>query len=517
MKHRAKYLVAMCVALASAGAFAPRAVAAPLASDQVRILGIRLEVSPGSLDAPRNVLVLIDTALKDGAGNDVSSSPIFTNWKVRGELSGPGLDGVVALEGRAGAKLEVPPLLLVGNYIIDGLRLVDGAGSTVLAATPSLVRIRVVEKIIVSQVTSRPLSIDEIRDKGIIIDESNFTAIQFTFGFTTESGVVPIDFDVAFPQDDELEEEGGGLSFPPILPGIDTPNLDIQGIILERPPDFDDVEIPPIPGILVIPGNIAFLNQFFQVMLLVSNVAPAGSQLVVTSATAELLLPFGPDGAPETTDDPLAPARTAAFPEGTLATEVRNAATGGPEFGPGEDANGEFLVEGRTVGTHRLKVTIEAELRLATGQIVPLSGTVFGTVVVRNPSFTLTLNHPDVVRAGETYTLAVTITNISETPANLVRLTLDPTLISGATLVGHSNGDPLLPFGTAEVDQIRAGDATTVNYQLIARQSGRVTAAAFQAEAGAAGAFLLRTGIGDRGIPLSPSCRPTRTISPATS
>jgi hypothetical protein len=71
------------------------AAAALLASDQVRILGIRLEVSPATLDAPRNVPILINTALKDGADNDVSSAPTLANWKVRGELSGPGLDGVV--------------------------------------------------------------------------------------------------------------------------------------------------------------------------------------------------------------------------------------------------------------------------------------------------------------------------------------------------------------------------------------------------------------------------------------
>jgi hypothetical protein len=179
MKRCVTYAGAIVVAIFLPLIGVDPAAAAPLASDQVRILGIRLEVSPATLDAPRNVPILIDTALKDGAGNDVSSAPTFADWKVRGELSGPGIDGIVSLEVRAGAKLEVPPLLVVGNYIIDGLRLVDAGGSTVLPATPSLVRIRAVEKVIVSQVTSRPLSIDEIRDKGIVIDESNFTAIQF--------------------------------------------------------------------------------------------------------------------------------------------------------------------------------------------------------------------------------------------------------------------------------------------------------------------------------------------------
>ena len=35
-----------------------------------------------------------------------------------------------------------------------------------------------------------------------------------------------------------------------------------------------------IPALLLIPGNIAFLNQFFSVQLLVSNQAPDGTPLV---------------------------------------------------------------------------------------------------------------------------------------------------------------------------------------------------------------------------------------------
>ena len=44
--------------------------------------------------------------------------------------------------------------------------------------------------------------------------------------------------------------------------------------------------------------------------------------------------------------------------------------------------------------------------------------------VVRNPSFTLTFTHPEVVNAGEPYTLDVTVTNTSESPANFVSVDL---------------------------------------------------------------------------------------------
>jgi hypothetical protein len=60
-------------------------------------------------------------------------------------------------------------------------------------------------------------------------------------------------------------------------------------------------------------------------------------------------------------------------------------------------------------------------------------------VLVRNPSFTLTFTHPDVVTAGEAYTLDVTVTNTSAVPANFVSVNLFDRNLSGATLVGSGS------------------------------------------------------------------------------
>ena len=48
---------------------------------------------------------------------------------------------------------------------------------------------------------------------------------------------------------------------------------------------------PPITGLLVIPGNIAFLNQFFSVLLMVTNAAPDGTPLVLRDVKATIALP----------------------------------------------------------------------------------------------------------------------------------------------------------------------------------------------------------------------------------
>jgi hypothetical protein len=61
-------------------------------------------------------------------------------------------------------------------------------------------------------------------------------------------------------------------------------NLQIKGCnfevaeVLER--DLR-LGIPPIPALMVIPGNIGYLNQFFSVQIFTENASPSGSSLSV--------------------------------------------------------------------------------------------------------------------------------------------------------------------------------------------------------------------------------------------
>ena len=61
-------------------------------------------------------------------------------------------------------------------------------------------------------------------------------------------------------------------------------------------------------------------------------------------------------------------------------------------------------------------------------------------VEVRNPTFSLTLSHPATVTAGEDYDLLVTVTNTSDSIANLVSVNLSPNSISGAVLKSDRSG-----------------------------------------------------------------------------
>jgi hypothetical protein len=115
---------------------------------------------------------------------------------------------------------------------------------------------------------------------------------------------------------------------------------------------------------------------------------------------------------------------------------------------------------------------------------------------VRNPEFALTMSHPQTVRTGEEYDLFVTVTNTGKTTANLVSVHLDPRALSGAAFVEGETADK-------ELDSIPPGSSGTVRYRLTAQLTGAVTASVFQSEE-LKGRFNLRTGVGEKGIPLSP-------------
>ena len=126
---------------------------------------------------------------------------------------------------------------------------------------------------------------------------------------------------------------------------------------------------------------------------------------------------------------------------------------------------------------------------------VQVTGRAAGSVLVRNPSFTLTFTHPDTVAAGERYSLDVTVTNTSASPANFVSLNLFSQNVSGATVVGD---------GSRQIDSIPAGDSASVSFDLVSRITGKVTAATLDSDENVQGRFSLKSAVGELGVPVSP-------------
>ncbi|HDG97952.1 MAG TPA: hypothetical protein ENG73_07260, partial [Desulfobacterales bacterium] len=494
-----------------------------LAHEQIILYGLGLRVEPQHQTVPKDIATVVSTYLQAPDLPPESEIQIPEDAEVRATLRGPGLAQPLQLSTTVNGQFEIPPLSRAGLYSLEGIRIVRN-GEIVLYGSPESVTIEVIEQLLVTEITTRALTADEIKEKGIVFDRSNFQAYNFTAAFAVKPGEeIKIDFPVVLPKLQGAEEvtaetvripqlsNSSLIRVPTIIPDtlklaqVKIPNLSVRTFTFEIE-KYEEVgfEVPPIPGVIVIPGDIGFLNQYFSVMLMVANAAPDGSGLVVQDLTAEISLPPGNDTVVGTSDDPLAMART----EKGLSPSIQPVTKPGPDgktgtaddqdfLAPGESGNAEFLVEGRREGTHVIEMEITGTLIGLPVGPVTVRGRAAGSVLVRNPSFTLTFTHPDIVNAGEEYTLDVTITNTSGSPANFVSINLYPRNISGATLVDPDDN-------IREIEYIAPADSATVSFRLRSYVTGSVYAATLDSDKKVAGRFELKTSVGELDIPLSP-------------
>lgn len=524
MKTPETFLVRSVVVLFFFVALLARVDAAVLTTVEYRIQGTSLQVSPSILSVPKgipgSILVQLSGDTNPPAGTHIEAilrGPAFPARRIIGQPNAP---------------LLLPPISVVGDYELNDIKLVDSAtGATRMEGTPNRVPVRVFDEVLISRVTSRPLTLEEIRGKGIAIDENNFRAIEFEVGFVLDGKTIPVKFPVVAPTFKQSTEiipaaelearlaEADAFNRE-LTSSVDLPkeletarlNISVQGINFQPVEDRESdlaLQIPPIPALVVIPGNIGFLNQFFSVQIFTENAAPNGSQLSVSNVRAELKLPPGPDLILSTNftnpgDDPLRFARVGVDkqiqpiqsvvrpgPDGSIGT-----ADDITRLFPGESGEGEFLVEGLQEGLHTMDVELSADLEGLAAGIVRIKGRAAGSILVRNPKFSLAFSHPRTIRTGEPYEAFVTVLNTGNTPANLVQITLREASISGGTLLS----DETVVLGT-----LLPGETGTARYLIKAQQTGRISFSNLTtSDESVKGRFRLSIGVDERGVALSP-------------
>ncbi len=514
--------LALVVLLAGAHAAGAQEVPRFLAADDIKLYGIGLKVEPATQVVPRDIATIVSAYLQVPGAAPADVPQFAADAEVVATLRGPSLPQPVELRTKPNTPFNIPAFGVAGIHTLENIRLVSG-GEVLLRGTPEIATIEVIDKLLVTQVTARPLTADEIRERGIVFDRDNFQAYNFTAAFAVQTGQqIQLNFPVLLPTLDSTQDRANPLTTleainvsGPSLRSLQTiipdtlriqaaiPNLQVVGFSLKIPQlQGQNLIVPPIPGVVVIPGDIGFLNQYFSVLLMVGNVAPTGSNLVVSDLRATILLPPGDDTVVGTGDDPL---KMAQLTDGQAPTE-RPVTQGGPDgklgtaddiltLGPGQSGNAEFLVEGRREGSHVIEMALSGVLHGLPVGPVNITGRAAGAVLVRNPKFTLTFTHPEIVTAGEAYTLDVTVTNTSESPANFVSVNLAGRHISGATLVGAAS---------QSIEAIVPGDSATVSFDLVAQVTGKVTAATLAGDEHLSGRFEFKTAVGELGIPLSP-------------
>ena len=93
--------------------------------------------------------------------------------------------------------LPLPGLTVSGNYTLTNLR-IESEGRPVLDVTPQTVTVEVIEQVLVTSVKTRALTLDEIREKGIVLDSDDYLGFEFTLGLKLESQAVTLSFPVVF-------------------------------------------------------------------------------------------------------------------------------------------------------------------------------------------------------------------------------------------------------------------------------------------------------------------------------
>jgi len=500
-----------------------------IASFDVPILGLTATPDPASPVVPKNTesgvrivlnagdraLTLAEAATYLGAG-----------FEVRGTLAGPGLDKPITVPQLGPSDrppedpllLRLPPLPLAGDYQLSNVRILRD-GKPLLDVNPSQIPVKVIDQVLITSVKTRPLTLEEIQAKGIVLDSSSYVGFDFQLGIATESQSISFTQTVIFdregvPVPQAIEPPGapprsgvnvtGDLPDPLIIPSlltVDPAKLDI--------PDIDKVLRAPsgepirIPSVLVIPGNVGYLKQHFSAQLFVANGTPVGSGLNVRDVTGTVHLPAGADSAPGTADDPLSLPDTVRGPQSPT-LPVRHV---GPDGVPGtaddvavlrpsEQGQAEFLIRGDKEGFHNLDFDINATLDGLPIGPIPIKGSAKGGVLVRNPFFNMTFTIPSVVRKGEAFSIFATVTNIGQSVANDLYVTLDASRTSGATPVGDQ---------TKRIPTLRPRDAQTLEFKFISQKTGQTFATYLNLDTSQGGGNLkFSLGVGERGVALSP-------------
>lgn len=285
--------------------------ATELGSGTLAVAGTQLEIKPHSQTVPFNTPTIITTKL---AGFVATDGPLPPDLRVLADFTGPEIDGVLVLETIPNEPFRIPRLSVKGQYQLDNIRLVQG-DDLLAYAQPRSAGV-LVTQVLVTRVTSRPLTLDEIRSYGVVVGDQNFQAFNFTFGFAVGKETFDYNLPVLYSPVGggrlqvltDMAQAGPGGSTGTTAPRFLPPQMAPFNLKLEPRPEGEPVPLGgcgdaegdcfidapvTLPGVILFPTDISLLHQFFSVVLLAKNDAPEGDALRIRDLAARVVLPSG--------------------------------------------------------------------------------------------------------------------------------------------------------------------------------------------------------------------------------
>lgn len=271
------------------------------------------------------------------------------------------------------------------------------------------------ENVVVSRVTTERLSqqrIEQLVNEGVIDldDPSNFNVSTFQIVLTIGTQPFVVDIPIATPKTEETGYEVYSINDPGGSNGP-TPNPPTQVIVFEQPVTSGPglPQPPPIPGVIIIQGDIKTLKEFFSVRLLLMNTS---GLFTLSNVKAEIQFPDG--------------GLTCILPADNIADF--GAILPGDGEAPGQ-AEKEFIVRGDEIGVRGVRIAFGGEVTgpgIPEDQGIPFNGAAQAKLeVLGPPQFLVQVQHPPEVTKNVPYELIVDITNAGELPALYASLKLD--------------------------------------------------------------------------------------------
>jgi len=476
---------------------APCVDAGEVARGELAILGLGLEVQRDPVVAAVDVPSYVQTRF-----GEVAPAP---GLAALGDLTGPGLDTAITLATIPGQRFAIPALREKGDYLLQNVRLVGPSGEFLQQAVPSVATIRVTE-VLTTNVRVRQLTADELRERGILLDDRNYEAYEYTFIFSVDGQQVEIPYPVIV---DRRTRQ--------IVPAIPPAFRMLLLPTAQKPPRFTPPYIEPfdlspgggspageqkdrepgraavsLPAALVIPNGFGVLHQFFAVVLQVSNSAPEDSRIRLDSVTGTIHSPLSMRVAKQV------PAVALGQP-----VPVVDERTGATFLVAGAQGSAEWTLEALKAGTHTVDIDVRATYQKPGEEDFAIGGRVSTSIVVSDPRFHVNFSHPDVVRKDDKYTAFAFVTNLTSQRQRVeLRLSDIPACTSGS----HANNVCRYEGSDLVTLDLGPGEMVPVPYKLVSRVTGKVYAAAGAANDEAVAVSVnLTMGVSVSGIPLSPA------------
>lgn len=140
----------------------------PLTEMELSLLGVNATLEDLTPVVPKGLSSSVRVVVRAG-GRELSAAEVRRfvgdqDFQVHAELSGPGLQGVLPLPEEGDAQsatnslvLALPAIPVAGDYELGNLR-IEAAGRAVLDVEPRALTVKVIDQILVTRVTTRPLA-----------------------------------------------------------------------------------------------------------------------------------------------------------------------------------------------------------------------------------------------------------------------------------------------------------------------------------------------------------------------